>query len=251
MGLALAGMLIGLLALSATALAKLVPPAEETPTAGLQEAGRLVGTAGPEELRTEPAAIPVLAEQEAPEEDPDAGPFRVSYRVRDPVPGEKLFVCDGLGCPLQGIEPDQKGEGVLAPLDPGRYSIQQGQTEIGRFRLGSDARLSETAGRVWTDGERLCLERFTPGTVRLTVTLRAPGYYTVALWDQDGRVQNRDIYVAEGTRPDGEAAWVRVLDFQGLPAGLYTAVRRNQPLGQVKVSAGETAALAIEITSDK
>ena len=37
------------------------------------------------------------------------------------------------------------------------------------------------------------------------------------------------------------------LDFQGLPPGLYTAVRRSVPLGQVEVPAGETATLKIEI----
>ena len=118
---------------------------------------------------------------------------------------------------------------------------------MGGFRLENNASLSTAYGRIWTDGELLWLERFTPGTARLTVTLRKPGYYTLGLCDRDGRIRWRDLYVSEETQPEENGLWVRTVDFQGLLPGLYTAVRRNQPLGQVEVRAGETGLLEIGI----
>jgi hypothetical protein len=245
--LALAGALIGALALSATIFAHLHPPKRE------ESASAPVGMQSetPAEAWEEGPVVPVLAEQDPAEdlveEDPAAGPFQVHLWVPDPIPGEKLFVCDRLGCPLEGIEPDENGEVILGPLPPGRYSIWAGQTEVGSFRLRGDAALSDTAGRVWTEGRLLWLERFTPGTVRLSVTMAEPGYYTLGLRDRDGRSWNRDLYVPDSEEPKEPGLWVRTLDFPGLSPGLYTAVRRNQPLGQVELKAGETALLEIGI----
>ncbi|MBO4419187.1 MAG: hypothetical protein J5789_05135 [Oscillospiraceae bacterium] len=246
LSLALTGAMIGVLALSASVFARLHPPKHEETTAALWARPEESQPSPFPESGTGPAALPVLAGLD-PEEETAPGPFLVSLRVPDPVPGERLFVCDGLGCPLEGIEPNREGEAVLGPLAPGRYTVCRGQTEAGYFRLYDNASLGETGGRVWTDGEQLRIERFIPGTVRLTVTLKAPGYYTVSLCDRAGQMWNRDLYVSDGTEPEEMGLWVRILDFQGLPPGLYTAVRRSVPLGQVEVSAGETAALKIEI----
>lgn len=245
--LALAGATLGALALSAAMFARLHPPEPEESTAALAAAWETLPAAVPAETFADGEAVPVLAELEADEEDPNAGPFYVSLRVPDPAPGEKLFVCDGLGCPLEEIVLDQDGDAALGPLAPGRYSIQSGQTELGSFRLHGNASLSEATGRAWTDGERLYLERYIPGTVRLTVTVRKTGYYAVWLCDREGRSWRRELYVSDRTQRDADGAWVQVLDFQGLAPGLYTATRRSQTLGQVELPAGETALLEVVI----
>ena len=247
MALTLAGGLIGILALSAGAFAELHPPKAETLPAALAGETEPASAAAWMAGEASDAALPVLAEPEPAVGETEAGARSVAVSASDPIPGEKLFVCDSLGCPLEGIELNGAGKAVLGPFAPGCYSVQRGQTEVGSFRLEADGSLSETAGRVWTDGEQLLLERFIPGTARLTVTLGKPGYYTVTLCDRDGRARNRDLYIPEGTPPEGNGTWVRVLDVQGLAPGLYTAVQRNLPLGQVEVPAGEIGELAITI----
>lgn len=245
--LALAGVMIGLLALGGVTFARLHPPEPEESAAIPGLGQETAQPASAPEYGAEEPAVPVLAEPEPFDADPTAGPFSVSLRVPDPVRGEKLFVCDALGCPLEEIEPDPDGAALLGPFAPGSYSVQRGQTEVAAFRLLDNAALCETSGRLWTDGELLWLERFTPGTLRLSVTLHGTGYYTMELRDRVGRVWNRDLYVPDGTPPDADGLWRRVLDFQGLPPGLYTAVRQNRPLGQTEVSAEAIAELAIEI----
>lgn len=244
--LALAGATIGVLALSATVFARFCPPEREE-SAALAAERETLPAAVPAESFAELDAVPVLADLEPTGDDPNAGPFLISLRVPDPVPGEKLFVCDERGCPLEGIEPDREGDVAVGPFGPGRYSIQRGQTELGSFRLHDNASLSEATGRAWTDGERLYFERFVPGTVRLSVTVRKTGYYALWLCDRDGRTWRRELFVSEKTPQDAAGVWVQALDFQGLPPGLYTATRRNQTLGQVELPAGETAVLEIEI----
>lgn len=241
--LALTGGIIGVFALSAATFARLHPLPREESTAALEAMRETVQLAATTE---QVAVLPVLAEQEPA--DAEAGPFSIAIRAPDPVPGEKLFVCDTLGCPLEGIHPDRNGSARLGPLPPGRYSVQRGQTEVAAFCLRDDASIGETSGRVWTDGTLLWLERFIPGTARVSVKLRSTGYYTLELRDRDGRAWRRDLYIPDGTQAEADGVWTRVLDFQGLPPGLYTAVRRNQPLGQVEVPAGEIAALEIEIS---
>lgn len=253
-GLVLTGALLGVLALSATVFARLFPPAREetvpapaVSTAAFAAVRETAAPAAQEQTGAEQEAVPVLAACDTTAEAPEAGPYYVAVAVPDPAPGEKLFVCDGLGCPLAGIEPDLDGDASVGPLPPGRYSIQRGQTEIGSFTLLENAALSEAEGRAWTDGERLYVERFTPGTVRLTVRLHATGRYTLELRDRDGRSWSRELFIPPGARADAAGAWVRVLDFQGLPPGLYTAARQNHPLGQTELAAGEIAALEVEI----
>ncbi len=245
--LALAGATIGVLALSATVFARHCPPEREESAAALAAERETVSAAVPAESFAEGEAVPVLADLDPAGDDPNAGPFMISLRVPDPVPGEKLFVCDELGCPLEGIEPDRDGDAAVGPFAPGRYSIQRGQTELGSFRLHDNASLSEATGRAWTDGELLYLERYIPGTVRLNVTVRKTGYYALWLCDRDGRTWRRELFVSEKTKQDAAGVWVQTLDFQGLPPGLYTATRRNQTLGQVELPEGETAVLEIEI----
>lgn len=240
MALTLAGGLIGVLALSAGVFADLHPPKAEPLPAGTAETAETASAVS--RMEADDPALPALAEQDA-----DAGPFSVAVLASDPIPGERLFVCDSLGCPLDEITLDGAGKAALEPLAPGSYSVQRGRTEVGSFRLEEDGSLSETAGRVWTDGEQLRLERFTPGTARLNVTLGKPGYYTVTLCDRNGQTWSRDLYIPEDAPPGPDGAWLRVLDVPGLPPGLYTAVRRNRPLGQAEVPAGGIGELTFTI----
>lgn len=247
--LAWAGAMIGVLALTATMAARSRPPT-------VREAGKTTAELLAAESRqaTDPAGagdffdpeggmIPAMAEQTGAE----AGPFAVALRVTEPILGERLFLCDGSGSPLEELEPDEEGDAVLGPLPPGRYGVCVGAEEIGSFRLLANAALDEAAGRLWTDGELLHLERFVPGTARLRLRLAEPGYYTLLLFDRDGRSWGRDLYIPDDARPEEAEGWLRTLDFRGLPPGLYTVVRRGAPLGQLEVRAGETAVLELRI----
>ena len=266
--LALTGVLIGALALSATVTARLIPPArvEDGPEAALRaesapedEAVPAMATEAPptEAALTEAAPTENAETAPAPDteaetaageaDDPTAGPFRVALQIPDPIPGERLFLCDALGCPLEEVTADREGDAVLGPLAPGRYGLWRGETEAGSFRLKRNAALADAAGRLWTDGEVLRLERFVPGTVRLYCTVEDPGYYTLLLCDRDGRTRRGDLYVSDSAAPNEDGRWERTVEFGGLAPGLYTAVRRNTPLGQVEVRAAEIAELRLRI----
>lgn len=236
--LTLAGALLGLLALSATVVAGLQPPPARSPAEAAASA-----QSGPVGGFPSEAAVPVLAtEPETPAETgSDAGPFRFSLRITEPVPDEKLFVCDGLGCPLEEIRPDADGDALLGPLPPGRYGVWHGQTQIGSFRLADNASVPEAEGRLWTDGELLHLERFIPGTVRFTLRLPKPGYYGFLLWDRCGRRRSGDLFLPDNAVPDPTGAFVRSLRFGGLAPGLYTLARDGTVLAQIEVRAAETA----------
>ncbi len=250
MRLVLAGGMIGLLMLSAAAWYAVRGPMP-TPAAAGNETKEVALASGPREKESRAetteaaygeAAVPIFAEDE-----PDAGPFTVALRVPEAVWGEKLFVCDGSGSPLEEIIPDRDGDQTLGPLAPGRYGVYRGQTEIGAFRLHGNASLGETEGRLWTDGELLYVERFVPGTARLLLTLPKPGYYSLRLCDRVGRAWNRDLYIPDSEKPNAGQAYGRTLEFRGLPAGTYTLVYRSAPLGQTEVRAGETTELAAVI----
>lgn len=248
--LSLAGLILGLLALSATAAARLRPAAgQSTETRSTRE--ELVAVLATESAPDSSEAASGAPDAEpAPEQTPSeeaAGPFPVSLRVTEPVLGERLFVCDGLLCPLEELEPDGRGEAVLGPLAPGRYALCRGQTAVGSFRLRADGRLDEAEGRLWTDGTRLYLERFEPGALRLSVRVDRPGYYVIQLRDRNGRRWSRDLYLAEPAAPDEAGGWTRELELGGLRPGLYTVVWQNSPLAQAEVRAGQTGQARVQL----
>ena len=254
MRLVLAGGMIGLLVLSAAAWQAVrglaTPPEEpETGARAVSQAAEPVGeaalvtreadsTAERTEAAFGEAAVPIFAEDDTAAEP--AGPYVVALRVTEAIWGEKLFVCDEAGCPLEEIAPDRDGDQSLGPLSPGRYGVFRGGTKIGSFRLFHNAALGETEGRLWTDGELLYVERYVPGTARLRLTLARPGYYSFRLCDRVGREWTRDLYIPEGEWPDQGGGYERALEFQGLPPGLYTLVYNGAPAGQTEVRAGET-----------
>lgn len=235
--LAWAGAAIGLLVLSAVVFAGARPPARrEDGGTGPALAERMPG---PTDFEGE--AVAALAETEAAE------PVTVVLRAEDPVPGERLFLCDAGGCPLEEIEPGVGGETVLGPLTPACYGIWRGGTEIASFRLLRGAALDRTSGRLWTDGTVLYLERFETGTVRLRLILGQPGYESFQLCDRDGRRRSGDLYVPDSALPDQGRGYVRLLEFRGLAPGLYTLVRAGEALLQLTVRSGETAEAALRI----
>ena len=257
MRLVLAGGMIGLLVLSAAAwkavwgsAPRTAAPVSDPEAVAVSEApdpqdgAALVsretgGTAEETEAAFGADAVPIFAEDAATGEGA-AGPFAVALRVTEAVWGEKLFLCDGTGSPLEEIPPNRDGDLTLGPLAPGRYGVCRGEMEIGAFRLYGNASLGEAGGRLWTDGELLHLERFVPGTASLGLTLDAPGYYSLRLCDQVGREWSRDLYIPDSERPNRGQSYRRTVEFQGLPEGLYTLVYRSTPLGRVEVRAGET-----------
>ena len=252
MRLVLAGGMIGLLMLSAAAWYAVRGPGGRAPLPAAAAETGASGAGSEASGAVEPVAAletgGAFGEAAAAifaEDDPDAGPFTVALRVPEAVWGEKLFICDGTGSPLEEIVPDRDGDQSLGPLAPGRYKVCRGETEVGAFRLYGNASLGETVGRLWTDGELLWLERFEPGTARLLLTLPHPGYYSLRLCDRVGRAWNRDLYIPEGEHPNAGQAYDRSLEFRGLPPGAYTLVYRSTPIGQLEVRAGETAELAV------
>lgn len=238
--LALTGVLIGAVALTAALAAGRKPAGEERapdPAAVLRE-------------DTEEAA-PVLATA-APagsgDESPgEAGPYLVALRAEDPEPGERLYLCDAAGCPLEEILPDRDGDAALGPLAPGSYQVCREQTQVGAFRLQDNAALTGAEGRLWTDGELLHLERGLTGAARLWVSLPAPGYYALRLCDRNGRSWSRDLYIPADAVPGTEGRFLRAVDFAGLPPGPYTVCRLRTVLGQLEVRAGEAAELELRI----
>lgn len=263
MRLVLAGGMIGLLMLSAAAWYAVRGPAPRAAAAARAEtavpaaaSGSRSGEAGAAETGAAfgEDAAPIFAEDgqagensAAELDDPAAGPFTVALRVPEAIRGEKLFVCDETGSPLEEILPDRDGDQTLGPLAPGRYRVFRGETEIGAFRLRTNAALDGTEGRLWTDGELLYVERFVPGTARLLLTLPKPGYYSFRLCDPVGRTWNRDLYIPEGEHPNAGRSYARPLEFRGLPPGAYTFVYRSTPLGQLEVRAEETTEIAFTI----
>lgn len=255
--LAWAGALIGVLALSAAAAARLRPPAAwpgaQTEPEGLLALETQSGQPGSRGEKADAfeengAAIPVMAEQTEARQGEELR-FTAALRVESPAPGKRLFLCDEAGCPLEELSPDPEGDAALGPLAPGVYLICEGQTELGRFRLLDNAALEGAAGQLWTDGERLYLERFVPGAVRVNLILSHPGYYAFQLLDRDGRTRTRDLFIPDSEPPGTDRSYRRELEFPGLPPGLYTLARQGEPLGQLEVSAGETGSL--QLTIDK
>jgi hypothetical protein len=105
MRLAWVGALMGVLVLSATALARWdqpLPRAKQSPGDSAAQALRPAAAGPAESGQAEPGedgAVAVMAGQ-------TAGPFLVALRVEEAVWGEKLFLCDPNGSPLEAIEPD-------------------------------------------------------------------------------------------------------------------------------------------------
>ena len=225
--LAWAGTMIGVLALTATVFANTRPPEKTDPTAATLPPALAEEAAYPE-------AVAVMAS-----ETETAGPFLVALRVEAlPLEGQ-VFLCDANGSPIEAIQPDGSGDATLGPLGSGVYSIWRTGTELGRFRLLRNASLDETRGQLWTDGEVLHLERFLPGTAAIRLTVQERGFYSFTLYDRNGRQWNRDLFIPDSALPERGLAFVRTLEFRGLPAGLYTLVRRETPILQVLVQPGE------------
>ncbi len=156
--LAWAGAMIGVLVLSATVFAGARPPARRSGESGTAEARAVFASdaraAAPETgdqalFFSEAAAVPVMAEEEAPR-------YSVTLRLEPGVDG-RLFLCDAAGCPLEEIRAGAGEEAELGSLAPGQYSLYRGETELGRFRLQENAVLSQTKGLLRTDGKRLFL----------------------------------------------------------------------------------------------
>lgn len=174
--LAWVGALLAILALSASFFARVRPQARPAGSAGAGETAS--GTADAARLRESEAfgeeaaaAMATLPEQgsapaprtgDKPETASGRGaetaPGRFSVRLRrgGAGTGERLFLCDGAGCPLEAPDPDP--EALLGPLAPGRYLLTDGGRELGAFTLGPDGALLESSGRLRTDGAGLILE---------------------------------------------------------------------------------------------
>lgn len=237
--LAWAGAMIGVLALTATVFANTRPPEKTDPTAATL----------PPALVEEAAHTEAVAAVMAPETE-TAGPFLVALRVEAlPLEGQ-VFLCDANGSPIEAVQPDGSGDVALGPLRSGVYSLWRTGTELGRFRLLQNASLDETQGQLWTDGELLHLERFLPGTAAIRLTVQERGFYSFTLYDRNGRQWNRDLFIPDSALPERGLAFVRTLEFRGLPAGLYTLVRRETPILQVLVQAGERTEAEATISVD-
>ena len=169
-----------------------------------------------------------------------------ALRLESPVRGQ-LCLCDLSGSPLSVVEPDEDGDAALGPVAPGRYCLTLGSERIGSFRVLENAAITETAGRLWTDGELLHLERFRPGQAELTLTVLEPGYESIQLVDDLGRAWNRDFFIPEREHRGQDGVYTRVLLFQGLPEGRYTLVRDRRPLEQFQVLAGGTVRIKAKL----
>lgn len=226
--LAWAGAMIGVLALTATVFANSRPPGDQADSAAETS---LVQQA---DAQAQTEAVAVMAP-----ESTASGPFLVALRVEEPPAAGRLYLCDANGCPFQEAEPDAAGDCTLGPVPVGTYAIWQDGTALGSFELLSNAGVEAADGQLWSDGEVLHLERFCPGTAVLRLILHRTGYYSLLLCDAYGRQWTRDFFIPDSALPELGRTYVRVLEFRGLPPGLYTVVRRETPLAQFTVRAGE------------
>ena len=229
------GMVIGILTLSAAALAN---------------RGSGGGSASP----PEPAAEVSLEQAAFSTEDPWSGSeadvfapaeYRAALRV-EAAPDQPLYLCDLSGNVLAPAEPDADGEVTLGPIPPGRYVLAAGEERLGSFRLLDGAVLGEAGGRLWTDGETLHLTDYLPGQAEVSVTLPRAGLYRFRLVDDLGVSREADLFVPSNARPDRGRVWIRTLEFYGLPEGRYTLVCRDSPLLQFQVLAGGVARVSAE-----
>ena len=145
------------------------------------------------------------------------------------------------------MEADADGDAALGPVTPGRYCLTLDSERIGSFRVLENAAITETAGRLWSDGELLHLERFRPGQAEITLTLTEPGYESILLVDDLGRRWTRDFFIPEQEGRGADGSYTRVLRFQGLPEGRYTLVHDRRPLQQFQVLAGGTVRLSAKL----
>lgn len=228
MRLAALGAAIGVLTLTAAAYAN------------VSAAGRLPDppavTARAETSPPTAAAAEVLA---------PAGCY-AALRLETPIRGQ-LWLCDLSGSPISEVEADADGDAALGPVTPGRYCLTLDSERIGSFRVLENAAITETAGRLWSDGEVLHLERFRPGQAEITLTLTEPGYESIQLVDDLGRRWTRDFFIPEQESRGADGTYVRVLRFQGLPEGRYTLVHDRRPLQQFQVLAGGTVRISAEL----
>lgn len=237
--LAWTGVMIGTLAMSATVFANSLPPGNSAAST-TAELTLLQQTEAPE---PETDILAVMASEAEP-----AGPFFASLQVAEPPVAGHLFLCDETGCPLEEIPTDSRDICSIGPLFPGKYTFcQNGEEIIGSFRLLDNASLDETEGQVWTDGELLHLERFCPGTAVFTLHLPRAGYFNLSLHDENGTRRNADLFIPDHAPADEDGTYSRVIEFPGLAPGIYTAVRRQSPLMQVTVRAGERSEVELTI----
>lgn len=232
--LAWVGMLIGVLTLSAAAIARLVGDAPRPVRA--------------DPVSSETATTTAFADEAADAwDEPAAEVFAPAQAACDcvlcfaaaPAPAYELRDLRGNSCGV--IVPGKNREAALGQLQPGRYLIACGDDSVGSFRVTETAELTEATGRLWTDGNRLWLEDFSPGAAEIRLALPHPGYYSFQLVDDLGRKWTRDVFIPDSAHQDRDGTWSRTLLYDGLPEGRYTLVLAGQPLTQFQVLAGGTA----------
>lgn len=230
--LILVGTMIGILVVSAVAIAK-EGQGNRKPSG--EDAVLLLPNSTAEEAMWSAAAVPaaVLSWDEDP--DVGAGPFYVALRVEAAAP-QNIFLCDRYGSPLAQAEPDGDGDAALGPLAPGDYSICAEGKTLGRFSLLGNAALAGAEGLLWTDGELLHLTDKPTGEAVIRLVLPKPGYYSLYLTDCFGQRWQQDLFIPKSEYPDRDGCYLRTLRFRGLPEGLYTAVYAKEPLAQFRVT---------------
>ncbi len=234
--LAWVGLLIGLLTLSAAAIADLSDRERRALETGPGSPPAVTEAAVTDFAATEEAA----AEAFAPA--PDSGRV-LCFAGAGPVPACELR--DLQGNSYGALVPDGNREADLGSLPPGRYLLAQGEGSAGSFRVSETGELTEAGGRLWTDGTRLWLEDFRPGAAEVRVSVSEPGYYSFQLVDDLGRRWTRDVFVSDRAPRDPDGGYSRTLRYDGLPEGRYTLVEAGAPLTQFQVLADGTAMIRV------
>ena len=237
--LAWVGTLIGVLTLSAVAIANLS-------RAEARAARRNPGPAAPSQTAALETAAELWEEPAAQVFAPGDGDCSclLCFSGTDAAGAYELL--DLQGRSFGTIRPDSNLESLLGPLPPGRYQLTGDGTSLGSFRITEEEGIEETGGRLWTDGERLWLETFCPGAAEIRLQLPHPGYFSYQLVDDLGRQWTRDVFLSDRTPPDPDGLYRRVLRYDGLPEGRYTLVEAGQPLTQFRVLAGGTALISVD-----
>ena len=251
--LALAGLLIGFLTLTAAAVGPIHPQtggsghsAPQSPETTVQP-----DRAGP--LQLQPASETQSPTAESGESLASASlqpAYYVALRAAPALVGTAVTLSDPDGHILGVYSPDADGDAALGPICPGRYLLSDGRTPLGEFVLEENASVCLATDRLWADGELLHLECRRPGEIVLELTLDEPGYYSLAVMDQTGEVTVRDLFISSRQKPQQGRSYLRTLRFPGLMAGAYTVLWNERTLCTLALDEGGLSSISLHLSRD-
>ncbi len=206
------------------AAAQLDPPAEEPavqadPVETAEPASSLPASVAMTEVEIAAAAEPAVQLE----------PVRFVVRTPELTPGTQLTLANADGA--VGTLPAPDGGQTTLTLQPGRWTISADGWQAS-FTLRENASVADAEGACWTDGETLTLSQAVHGTLTVSKTFTAQEETAFVYRLVGGEVENdcRVLLFAP------ETGTVQACSFWGIPAGSYTLLENDVPVGTVTVT---------------